>query len=82
MGNYIGHVHLDVRDALKNMTRRELANMFTNATTGRKLTSDEAKDVLMDHLAAGHKVIPLGKACEGFDYTGSGCPGHEVPTNG
>ncbi|MBH1391798.1 hypothetical protein ACJ6WJ_04660 [Stenotrophomonas maltophilia] len=82
MGNFIGHVHLDVRGALKNMTRRELANMFTNSTTGRKLTADEAKDVLMDHLAAGHKVIPLGPACEGFDYTGGGCPGHEVAPHG
>ncbi len=33
-------------------------------------------------ILAGRKVIPLGKAYEGFDYAGSGCPGHEVTTNG
>ncbi|EPG5379750.1 TPA: hypothetical protein UN285_000374 [Stenotrophomonas maltophilia] len=82
MGNFYGHIHLDVRGALKNMTRRELAAMFTESSTGRKLNADEAKDVLLDHLEAGHKVIPLGPACEGFDYAGGGCPGHEEQSDG
>lgn len=82
MGNYIGHVHLDVRGALTHMSKRELANLFSNARTGRGLTAEEARGVLLDHLEAGHKVIPLGKPCEGFDYAGGGCPGHEVTSNG
>jgi len=82
MGNYIGHVHLDVRGALTTMSNRELSNLFSNSSTGRGLTAEEARSVLLDHLEAGHKVIPLGKACEGFDYAGGGCPGHEVATNG
>ncbi len=82
MGNYICHVHLDVRGALTNMSKRELASMFSSSSTGRGLTAEEARSVLLDHLEAGHKVIPLGKACEGFDYTGGGCPGHEVTSNG
>ncbi|HGM5924668.1 TPA: hypothetical protein ACKP5H_002659 [Stenotrophomonas maltophilia] len=82
MGNYIGHIHLDVRGALTNMSKRELANLFSNASTGRGLTAEEARSVLLDHLEAGHKVIPLGKPCEGFDYAGGGCPGHEVTSHG
>lgn len=33
-------------------------------------------------ILAGRKFIPLGKACEGFDYVGGGCPGHGVTSNG
>lgn len=81
MANSFGHVHLDVRGALSNMSRKELAGMFSESSTGRKLSADEAREVLMDHLEAGHRVIPIGQACEGFDYTGGGCPGHEVTDN-
>jgi hypothetical protein len=73
------HVALSVRGSLKNSSRRELGSMFSNSKTGRRLTADEAKDVLLDHLAKGHEVIPLATACEGFDYTGGGCPGHSEP---
>lgn len=81
MANFTGHIHLDVRGALSNMSRRELAGMFTESSTGRKLSADQAREVLMDHLEAGRRVIPIGPACEGFDYAGGGCPGHEVPDN-
>lgn len=74
------HVALSVRGTLKNASRRELGSMFTNSQTGRRLTADEAKDVLLDHLAKGHEVIPLAQVCEGFDYAGGGCPGHSKPT--
>jgi len=67
---------LNVRGALKNMTNRELVGMFTH-DDGRRMTADEEKDALMDELAKGHEVIPFGKPCEGFDYSGGGCPGHE-----
>lgn len=81
MASFFGHVHLDVRGALSNMSRKELAGMFSESSTGRKLSADEAREVLMDHLEAGHRVIPIRQACEGFDYTGGGCPGHEVTNN-
>lgn len=71
------HMCLSVRGALKNMTRRELGGMFEH-DDGRKMTADEAKDALMDELSKGHEVIPFGKACEGFDYSGGGCPGHAI----
>lgn len=73
------HVALSVRGSLKNSSRRELGSMFSNSQTGRRLTADQAKDVLLDHLANGHEVIPLAPACEGFDYTGGRCPGHSEP---
>jgi len=74
------HVALSVRGALKNSSRRELASMFIHGQNGRRLTADEAKDVLLDHLANGHEVIPLTQECAGFDYAGGGCPGHSKPT--
>lgn len=72
------HIHISIRGMLKNATRRELAKLLVDTDTGRNLTADEAKDALMDHLAAGHEVMPCGAACEGFDYSGGGCPGHEA----
>jgi hypothetical protein len=70
------HVALNVRDAIKRMSRRELKGLFLNRATMKLLTADEAKDVLLEHLALGHEVIPLDSGCEGFDYAGGGCPGH------
>lgn len=70
------HVALSVRGTLKNAPRRELASLFVNGQTGKRLTADEAKDALLNHLAKGHEVIPLAHDCQGFDYSGGGCPGH------
>ena len=69
------HVCLHVRGALKNMKRRELARLFNHAD-GRALTADEARDHLLDQLSQGREVLPFGEPCEGFDYSGRGCPGH------
>lgn len=45
---------------------------------GSRMTWEEVKQWFIDELAKGHKVIPLGKPCEGFSYV-TGCPGHEEP---
>jgi hypothetical protein len=74
------HCCLDVRGALKHFSDRELSGMFRNRSTGKSLTADEARDVLYDHLAQGHEVIPMGPPCEGFDYK-TGCPGHKVESH-
>ena len=66
----IWHCCLDVRNAIKTMNKRQLGCMF------KGLNADQAKDVLLDELAKGHQVIPVGPACEGFDYAGGGCQGH------
>lgn len=68
---------MNVRGALMNMTAKELATAFSH-DDGRRMTPREAKEALLDELAKGHKVIPFGPPCEGFDYTGGGCPGHVI----
>lgn len=75
------HISVSVRGALKNATKRELAAMFVG-DDGRRLTADQAKDHLMELLCRGTEVMPVGAACEGFDYKGKGCPGHAQPTKG
>lgn len=70
------HVHLDVESALKNMTDVELAGMLVSSVTGESLSAEEARRALREHLANGHKLLPLDKSCEGFDSAGGGCPGH------
>lgn len=66
----------DVRGALKNWSRRQLGQMFKRAD-GRRMPADDAMNLLLDELAKGHEVIPIGPACKGFDYSGGGCPGHD-----
>jgi hypothetical protein len=76
---------LNVRGALRNMTKREKRGMFKH-DDGRTMTADEADDALMDELVKGHEVIPMSTtcgnpcsyaSCTGFDYgPEGGCPGH------
>lgn len=69
------HVHLDVAGALTSFTDEDLDGLFQRNPTGEPVTAAEARRVLTDHLANGRRVIPLA-SCEGFDYSGTGCPGH------
>lgn len=74
------HCCLDIRGAMR-WSKRQLGSMLTRED-GSHASPDEAWSYLADELAKGHKVLPLGDACEGFDYQ-KGCPGHEaVPSNG
>ncbi|MGC1550755.1 MAG: hypothetical protein WA777_19710 [Rhodanobacter sp.] len=61
------------------MTKRQLGLMFRYAD-GRRVSADDTRDILLDHIAAGHEVIPAGPICPGFDYK-TGCPGHESETH-
>jgi len=72
------HVCLSVRGALR-WDRRTLARACKGVTMpdGRRPTPDELRDHLMDLLADGNEVVPLGDPCEGFDPK-TGCPGHET----
>ena len=70
------HSCLSVRGALLNWSDRRFEGLFRR-DDGTVMTAREAKMALLDELAQGHEVIPLGAACEGFDYRGRGCPGHE-----
>ncbi len=49
---------------------------FFSDDNGKKMTIEQAKTALMDELAQGREVIPLG-ACDNFDYL-EGCLGHET----
>lgn len=67
------HMCVDIRGVLR-WPDRQLAGMFTD-DDGRKMKGHEVRDKLLDCLAEGKKVLPMGQ-CEGFDYQ-TGCPGHE-----
>lgn len=72
------HIHLSVRGALRDFSKRQLKGMF-RFEGGRECTAAEAKDHLLDALAQGKEVLPFGPPCEGFDFAGNGCPGHDMP---
>lgn len=71
------HVHLSVRGALRDFSKRQLKGMF-RFEGGRACTADEAKDHLLEALAQGKEVLPFGPPCAGFDFSGGGCPGHDL----
>lgn len=70
------HMCIDVRGVL-NWKSKDLARLFINPETGKKLTAQQAKDYLYDKLRDGYDVIPYGCECDGFDKI-NGCPGHEI----
>ena len=69
------HVCVDIRGLL-HKTDRELTGWFLRED-GTVATPAEAREMLMDQLAMGRKVLPFGEACEGFSYE-TGCPGHRT----
>ncbi len=69
----IVHMCLDVRGAIQN---RSFDGFVKD--DGTPATRTEALNFLLDHVAQGHRVIPLVDTCEGFSYE-DGCPGHDVP---
>lgn len=70
------HCCLSVRGAL-NWPKREMKKNcnWIKKDDGSRFTPDELRDALMDELAKGHEVIPMGP-CDNFDYK-HGCRGHE-----
>ena len=72
------HMCLSVRGMLhwgEAETRRYLRSI-TKKDGSRYGSIAEFRNDLMDELAHGHEVIPMGEPCEGFDYK-SGCSGHK-----
>ena len=72
------HMKMNIRGCLLNWSDAEMRGVFSD-DDGSELSPREAKSMLLDELSQGHEVLPLGKACEGFDYSGPGCPGHPMP---
>lgn len=82
------HLGLDIRGAIQNGEfRHGLLGMFRDAETLEPLTADEILAMLLDHVAAGHRLLPCCSAeeCPDFSFQ-TGCPGHpeknppELPT--
>lgn len=71
------HCCLSVRGAL-NWNKRELkrATTWITRNDGSRYTVDELRNALMDELAQGHEVVPMGD-CDDFDFK-TGCRGHPV----
>ncbi len=49
---------------------------FFEDDNGNLLTEEEAKSIVLNLQAQGHKLLPIGE-CDAFDPFGKGCPGHE-----
>jgi len=70
------HMCMSVRGALnwdKATLKRNARGM--SDPYGNPMTPDQVRNALMDELAQGHEVIPLGE-CDNFDFK-TGCKGHE-----
>lgn len=67
------HVHWDIRGLLQ-WPKRKLRGFLVDER-GRKASADEVREWLLDRLAEGKKILPVGEPCEGFSFE-TGCPGH------
>ena len=70
----IVHGGVSVRGLLRR-PRGQLRRTLVDPDTGRSLSPDEAREKLMDLLASGVEMLPLGEPCEGWSDK-TGCPGH------
>lgn len=72
------HMSINLQGMLRNYKRKKI-NIFED-DHGNPLTDKEARLYIQQCLSKGWKLIPMGgeNCCEGFDYFGGGCPGHEV----
>lgn len=68
------HVCVDIRGLLKNTQFPAGYRNLLIDNDGETLNPEAARDYLMDCLAKGWKVLPMGE-CPGFSYE-TGCPGH------
>jgi hypothetical protein len=62
-------------------TNAELADEWKGAVRVGDVVLVKGSDIrkaFQAHLDDGHQVIPFGEKCEGFDYSGKGCPGHPM----
>lgn len=67
------HVSLSVRGAIKWPARMRKGLFLED---GQLVSAARAQEILLDHLAAGREVLPMGD-CPGFDFK-TGCPGHRA----
>lgn len=65
------HLCLNVRGAIRQRAHERGGFVHDD---GRPMSAYEALDALLDHVAQGHRVIPIS-ACDNFSYE-TGCLGH------
>lgn len=70
------HMCMSIEGCLRNHRGRKIR--IFNDENGNETSDKSARKYLAECLAKGWKVIPFGEPCEGFDYFGSGCPGHLI----
>ena len=68
------HMCQSISGALRNWKASNWKNSVRHKS-GRWMTPDEVKDMLLEELGKGRKVLPIGK-CSNFDYQ-KGCLGHK-----
>jgi hypothetical protein len=73
------HMSICIRGLLKNKLGKKSLKGFFTTDNGKPCTHDQAMDYLMDCLAKGWEVIPMGE-CDNFDYK-TGCKGHKTENN-
>lgn len=74
------HMSMSVRGAIHNIDSSYRA--FTD-DDGKPMKKRDVLEQLLDHVAKGHRLLPLcdAKECPNFDHE-KGCPGHEdVPSS-
>ncbi|MBL8968252.1 MAG: hypothetical protein JNG85_14695 [Spirochaetaceae bacterium] len=73
------HMCMSVRGILSRSNRelKRMLPMFTRDDGSHYATTDQLRDALLDEIAKGHEVLPMGK-CDNFDWK-DGCKGHEEP---
>lgn len=69
------HMCVDISGVLR-WPDKDLGKLFTDES-GNYSDGRMVRDWLKLQLAHGKRVLPMGKACEGFSYQ-DGCPGHPV----
>lgn len=71
------HMSINIAGLLRNYKNKKI-NIFDD-DNGRQISDMEARKYLAECQAKGWKLIPMGGegVCEGFDFFGGGCPGHE-----
>jgi hypothetical protein len=68
---------INIAGILRNYKRRKI-NIF-NDDDGLPMPDKQARQYLKECVAKGWVCLPVSNnGCEGFDYLGGGCPGHEV----
>ncbi len=69
------HMSTNIEGMLRNMKGKKIN--FIDDDNGNPLSDKEARKLIAELQAKGHKLIPCGD-CDGFDPFGGGCPGHKI----